>query len=245
MNLTITGTARPRSASIETDALVLRRTVPVLTEAEAPVAVSVTLLTGRVLDRRWSNGKFFRLYYSRERIESMEPGQLEAGLETQHWYDSSEDAAEQLQAKLEQFIVIDGEVWVAVPEPALMIDARWNIIDLRDPYGIAPWRVYSPLESDTVAEGRRRAETDGRWGASPSRLHTTVDVLMPEVFTAPLHEERMEEVRAQAAAAAAKVIARLDDLTPESYAQAARDLAVAADQFNQATSGYHWTPAQS
>lgn len=247
MKITVKATARPgmtgRDSSPSGDAeLVLVRDVPELEPFRVPVAATTLSYSCRVMEYRWSDGKFYRLYLSRDRVEAKTAGQPEAGLEISLSYDSLDGITDRLQEAADKLIIVDGSVWIETPEPAFIIDFHGHEIVAGNPKDISPWRVFSLKEPEAAVEAaaRCRAKKGIKGDPRPSAVNPPADVLLPEAFTGPLHEERMNAVAARAADAVAEVVAVLDQMTPESFDRAARLLVQASDDFTAGTSGLRW-----
>lgn len=157
-------------------------------------------------------------------------------------HSSVTEARETLREALAAIILIDGYFWTRIPEPALVLDRHGMSITIRHPHSCSPWRVYSLAEGEEAVEAARRLRRENGMTAMPehSALNHGVELLMPEVITMPSNADRMEAVRAAAAAKASAAFELLNDLTPRNLHEASRVLAQAADDLNAQTTGSTW-----
>lgn len=236
MTVTITATAiSDRSANTH-----VNRTLTGLTGDQVPVAAVALELSGKPIEFRWADGKFYRLRIDRDAVKARMQSD---GAVSVTWHrDDSADAGQKVQARLEEYALIDGALWHQTPEPAFILGTLGQEITVGNPQYSAPWRVYAMTEYDAArdAAASLRAEKGVRGFTHRSVREAPGHIVLPEAFTGPLHAERLEAVHARAAAAVADVISKLQVLTPESVHEAAAILCRADDEFTSGTSGFSW-----
>ena len=212
------------------------RAIAELPASDAPVALRIKF--GSDLEYvRWHNGAFYRAVSIDGHPVIPGPGDMEK-VDTSVGACASEgDAITAIEKRLAEFVVIDGALWAEESEPVLHVSRDGMYTDvltyggrLRDTR-LDPWDTFA-LREAALALTEAASRLKHHYGMTLDPAPTAdglMDILMPEVFTGPTRDERIQAARDAARTDAAEAISELQaDLSPESMETAGNRLLRAA-----------------
>lgn len=244
MKLTIAVTSTvidpPAFAGLTSPTLQFTFDVPVVDAGEAPVAVRLPGRFSREREElRFFDGKFYGRNISHDYVQPIFRDGVPTALHIRRNPDLEPraEAERQLLALLQELVIIDGEFWKPVPEPAYVLDSLGMSVIVTDADGFPDWRVFNLNEQDAAIETAARLRYDNSMIEPNPDAFDTAEVLMPEAVKTPKHSVRIAAAHRKVQAAVAEALELLAETTPRNMHNAGTLLINAAEEMMAATGG--------